>query len=334
MTRNLYRLLFIAACYLGLAYQVNAQSVYTTTWVGSVNYQNGNQMVGAATSTMSYSTQVYYCMDVWAYLHRDGVEINSNFASNNCDETVSLTQVEVSTPDNLPNAEYVIEGAFAVTPYYTGSEGDYYNYQSYLDPPYIFDYISSGFLGPGPARPNVGSILLGIVYNFLQQGNPPGNCGDVRDTIRREYVTHRANLRPACADFTQNRHSDIFTFNQLNTGNFAWALIRYPLIADHNNNLFGLDEWVVQYGVPTANITINSAYRSPARNAAVGGAQWSRHMHGDAADIRNVSRTKNEYDSLSEAARTANADYIEPWTGPGRDGCVHADWRDHAGGYN
>lgn len=32
-------------------------------------------------------------------------------------------------------------------------------------------------------------------------------------------------------------------------------------------------------------LTIVSGYRSPATNAAVGGAADSRHMHGDAADI-------------------------------------------------
>jgi len=35
-----------------------------------------------------------------------------------------------------------------------------------------------------------------------------------------------------------------------------------------------------------ASITINSGYRSPAHNAAIGGATASRHVVGDAADIR------------------------------------------------
>ncbi len=35
-------------------------------------------------------------------------------------------------------------------------------------------------------------------------------------------------------------------------------------------------------GVP---LRIISGYRSPSSNAAVGGAKYSRHMHGDAADI-------------------------------------------------
>lgn len=314
MTRVLYRLLFTAACYLALAYQVNAQSVYTTTWVGPVNFQSGSQIVGAASSTMSYSTQVYYCMDVWVYLHRDGVEINSNFASNNCDETVSLTQAEVSVPDNLPNAEYVIEGAFTVTPYFTGLEGDYYNYQTYLDPPYIFDYISSGFLGPGPARPNVGSILLGIVYNFLQQGNPPGNCGDVRDTIRREYVTHRVTLRPVCADFTQDAHTDHFTFNELNIGDYNWAILR-------NNLLNGIEDVRTRNG--NNPIALNSGYRNPARNARIpGAAPQSQHMYGTAADIAS---NQNTFQPLRIAGLAAGA-CCEPLAISGY-GHVHVDWR-------
>ena len=164
MTRIFNRALFIAICSLALTYQVGAQSVYTTTWVGPVNFSNGSQIVGAATSTMDYSTTAYYCMDVWVYLHRDGVEIGTNFATNNCDATYTLTQAEVLVPNNQPDAEYVIEGAFTITPYFGGSEGDYFNYQLLLNWPYGFDYISAGFLGPGPAYPNVGSIFLGYVY--------------------------------------------------------------------------------------------------------------------------------------------------------------------------
>ena len=331
MKQILYRLLFTAIFCLALAYHITAQSIYTTTWVGPVNFPGGTQIVGTATSSMDYSTQPYYCITAWAYLYRDGDHITSEYASNNCDPTLTLIQAEALVPDDHPDAEYVIDGEFTVTPYYTGqSDSDYYNYQTYFDAPYFFEPGAYGFLGPGPSRPDVGSILLGVVYNYLQQGTPPGQCNDARDTIRREYVTHMVNLRPICANFTQNRHSTYFTFNELNTGNFAWALIRDPLIIDHNNNNYGLDEWRVAYGIA---MTVNSAYRNPARNAAVGGARNSRHMYGDAADIRNVSGTINEYNNMAAAAGTANADYIEPWTGPCGNGCVHADWRNHAGGY-
>ena len=46
------------------------------------------------------------------------------------------------------------------------------------------------------------------------------------------------------------------------------------------------DEWNRRYGDGDDSIIINSAYRSPAVNKAVGGAATSNHLTGCAADIR------------------------------------------------
>jgi hypothetical protein len=43
-----------------------------------------------------------------------------------------------------------------------------------------------------------------------------------------------------------------------------------------------------------APLRVNSGYRSPALNAAVGGAPSSQHMAGEAADITTGSREGNE----------------------------------------
>jgi hypothetical protein len=291
MRNFLCSILLAAACLLIFSQQANAQSVYTTTWVGPVDFPGGSrQIVGSVQSDADYSTVSWYCIDMWAYLFRDGQELGSGFGSNNCHQEWIMVRAEVLVPDDVPDAEYVTNGNVTVTPYYTGStQGDYYNYQSYLDPgaPYIVECCSFGFLGPGPARPDIGSILLGTVYNYFQQGNPPGACNDQRDTIRREYVTHQVNLQPVCNNFTQTRHSANYTFAQLNTGDYTWALIRDPLIIGANNN-YGLDRWIQEIGQVK---TINSAYRNPARNARVGGAAQSRHMYGDVADLRNDART-------------------------------------------
>lgn len=41
-------------------------------------------------------------------------------------------------------------------------------------------------------------------------------------------------------------------------------------------------------------ITVNSGYRCPKLNAAVGGAKTSQHMRGEAADITVGSKTENK----------------------------------------
>lgn len=52
-----------------------------------------------------------------------------------------------------------------------------------------------------------------------------------------------------------------------------------------------LDPLREMYGRP---ITVNSGYRCPQLNAAVGGAKTSQHMMGEAADITGGSREENK----------------------------------------
>lgn len=155
-------------------------------------------------------------------------------------------------------------------------------------------------------------------------------CGAVLDSIIKEYDTYGVSLNPKCLDFTQDRHSVSFSFAELNTGDYAWALLRAPLVATAASG-YGLDKLRQAYGGPRV---INSAYRNPPHNASIGGATQSRHMYGDAADLRNASGTITEYTAMRSAAKRAHADYIEPRSGPCRTNCVHADWRAHAGAYH
>ncbi len=68
---------------------------------------------------------------------------------------------------------------------------------------------------------------------------------------------------------------------------------------------------------------INSGYRSPSHNAKVGGNPRSRHMYGQAADVRCPGLTPDELGRLAEQV-------MPDWGGIGvyaKKGFVHVDVR-------
>jgi len=178
--------------------------------------------------------------------------------------------------------------------------------------------------------------IVACVFTFLSVLAQPihlfaASCGDERDAIIQEYASQGVSLTPQCSDFNQSAHSAYFSHAELTVNEpHSWSLIRQPLTIDKSSG-YGLDKWRDAYGSSRA---LNSVYRSPVKNASVGGAKDSRHMYGDAADMRNASGSDDEYNAMKTAAQTAQADYIEPVTGPCKKACVHADWRDTSGGYS
>ena len=66
-------------------------------------------------------------------------------------------------------------------------------------------------------------------------------------------------------------------------------------------------------------LAVNSGYRSPAYNAGVGGATWSRHMYGDAFDLDPVSVS---LDTLADACAAHGAGYVGVY-----ESHIHCDWR-------
>jgi hypothetical protein len=149
-------------------------------------------------------------------------------------------------------------------------------------------------------------------------------CGDERDKIILEYVTYHVNLEPTCSSFTQSARSANFSFAELNVDNpYSWAIIRTPLTTPSSSG-YGLERWRANAGgIPRI---VNSAYRAPAHNAEVSGTSQSRHMFGDAVDLRNTSRTQAEYTFMAQPAIDAGASYVEPVSMSGL-GHIHADWR-------
>jgi len=152
-------------------------------------------------------------------------------------------------------------------------------------------------------------------------------CGDERSKIIQEHLFYKVNFVPLCSYFTQTAHSQYFDFPELNKGDYSWALIKRPLVIPASSG-YGLDKWRQLYGGPRI---VNSAYRNPARNACLPpsctkGVPQSRHMHGDAADLKNESATMQEWQNMWDKAWQAGANYVEPQSQSGL-GHVHADWR-------
>ncbi len=67
-------------------------------------------------------------------------------------------------------------------------------------------------------------------------------------------------------------------------------------------------------------VQVNSGFRSPAYNASIDGAEFSRHMYGDAADVFASSLSVSALGALCEDEGAGYVGYYE--------GHVHCDWRD------
>lgn len=71
-----------------------------------------------------------------------------------------------------------------------------------------------------------------------------------------------------------------------------------------------------------APLRVNSGYRSPSYNKAIGGATFSRHMYGDGVDLAAPTISVHE---LKNKCIQAGASYVQVYA----DGHVHCDWRNY-----
>ncbi len=69
----------------------------------------------------------------------------------------------------------------------------------------------------------------------------------------------------------------------------------------------------------TGPLQVNSGYRNVDHNQIVGGATFSRHLYGDAVDLKSLVVSLNE---LAQLCQTYGADYVGMYSTH-----VHCDWR-------
>jgi hypothetical protein len=139
----------------------------------------------------------------------------------------------------------------------------------------------------------------------LSRKRAPDKCGDERDNLIKEYQAQYSygssmvpvEWAPVCPDFTSIAGTANYAFAALDVDGIDYgqkfALLRYPLMVPVSFG-YGLDEWVYQIrqiATDPSLRNLNSGYRSPVVNAKVGGTfqpgTQSRHMFGDAVDLRN-----------------------------------------------
>jgi hypothetical protein len=263
------------------------------------DYAN-NKVRGHSRTELDYDTAAYYTAYVCGSLSKNGVEqvracgggfitasINTQFTGTGA--TASLTS------DHYVDMQYYDEG-----------NSSYIDYSGYSFLP-GYTYPLDWWFYPPDILTNHQDVSIRLGSTTAQ------SCGTERDSIIAEYGQYNVALTPTCGDFTQTAHSAHFSFAELNSGDYSWAIIR-------NSLLSGLE--CVRTGNGNAALTLNSGYRNPAHNAAVGGESQSRHMFGDAADIASNAQT---WDPLHNAGKSCGA-CVEPRsaTFPGH---VHVDWR-------
>lgn len=131
---------------------------------------------------------------------------------------------------------------------------------------------------------------------------PPDTCGDERDTLIAEYQSEGVGFRPFCSSFTQSVPTQSqYSFGsprQSNTWSagdeFHWAILKDTV----TGNLYCV---LNDYG---STPTMVSGYRNPKHNTAIGGANNSRHVYGDAADIDTPAAPDDDaYNALRAIAK-------------------------------
>jgi len=159
------------------------------------------------------------------------------------------------------------------------------------------------------ARLTIGSDTV-ISDTFITQ--------DEIDQCRQEYVDFNYSRDiPERNRFTQTKHSNHYSFGNLNSGDYSWAIIE-------DNLLNGLEATGTNF--PNNWENLSCAYRNPIHNANVGGVLTSWHLEGRAADIDGDSYEEN-YKIYQAMAGTGFIERIaEPDGDPNRSTWIHGAW--------
>lgn len=180
-----------------------------------------------------------------------------------------------------------------------------------------WEYAFPAFEGDISPMPN---LQVGTTYDSAAVSTP-ASCGngDQRNTIIQEYVNYLTPYFPQCNEFTQTLNDPNFSFGQLNSGTYSWAILR-PYFISKIDSLRA-----------KSNFTVNSAYRNPSKewqvSISVNGGKYhpgSRHQYGDALDVATTSATWPTYQTYGHQLGAC----VEPTAVQGGSTAhAHLDWR-------
>jgi hypothetical protein len=292
----------------------------------SIDYDPNTNVVTAYSETNVYGEALYF--------YQAEVQLNSNghymneVSPNPTDSSVSATISYQGTAGNTYQAvgQHEVE---LTSKYLAAADYEYYDeddafgfieWQYYgIDVPWQFPFTALD----SDNVPEVGVVNLGQTYETVQT-SIPASCGisDERTAMIQEYVMYDTPYFPQCAEFTNALVDQYFTFAQLNTGDYTWAILRNYFISKLDA-LEGLDP----------GFNVNSAYRDPSKEYAVaiaaGGTYvpGSRHQYGDAVDVATTSSTWQTYQT---DGHQLGACVEPPSVQGGLYAHAHLDWRDLA----
>ncbi|MGI9106689.1 MAG: hypothetical protein ACR2G4_10620 [Pyrinomonadaceae bacterium] len=192
MRGALITVLITTACCLSFPHEVKAQAVYS---YADIYYDDtSNSMVFTVEAGLDYTTEAYYCISVYGYSYKNE-ELQISFGDSVCSQTEFRAAQAQSTLPYDPNAEFDVESIPILETYLRNideeeggggvSGNDYFNFSAYeVGSPVIYP-IYYNFIGGGPLRRGVSSIILGLVNAAWSAGalaGPPHHLKLISDT--------------------------------------------------------------------------------------------------------------------------------------------------------
>lgn len=176
---------------LAYAGQATAQSVYS--YSDFSYYEPTNSVLAYSEAFSDYPAELYYCLEVYGPVYKDGVEqawISGQNHDPNTGQCGGWATAETYLPYDA-NAEYEVVAYHQLqTAYRTFNESgyeDYYNFSAYgAEVPMVYSPGYFNFIGGGPSVPSVQYLFLGAVHSMFTGGirsKPPHHLKILNDVI-------------------------------------------------------------------------------------------------------------------------------------------------------